>query len=165
MDIKVHKIFKNRGCDEEGNIYNIKKNNKIIIPSIKKSSKYSYFNVGNNITIRTHKFVWECFNDKFSYIDCSYNSLTIDHINGNSFDNRICNLQILTRRENLQKYYNKKFSKFLGVYNISGCICSTICVKGKNIYLGSFKSEEEAAKIFDNKHEELYGNRPNKTIK
>lgn len=81
-----------------------------------------------------------------------------DHINGNGLDNRRCNLRIVTEQENC---YNRKksityagrpcSSKYKGVnldkqYNLWK---SSIQIDKKRIYLGPFKSEEDAARAYD----------------
>lgn len=58
--------------------------------------------VGNNGYIRgpnidLHRFVWSCFNGPIP------EDKQVDHINDNKLDNRLCNLQLLTRTENNQK--------------------------------------------------------------
>lgn len=51
-------------------------------------------NNGKHTYRRVHRLVWESFN---GFIE---NDLTIDHINKNVRDNRLCNLRLLTREEN-----------------------------------------------------------------
>ena len=41
-----------------------------------------------------HRFVWECFNGLIPV------DKVIDHINDNTVDNRLCNLQLVTQQEN-----------------------------------------------------------------
>lgn len=75
----------------------------------------------------------------------------IDHINGNSLDNRKSNLRIAT---NLQNSYNhkgqirqRKNTKYKGTKKNKNCStwCARIRYEGKDIYLGCFKTEKEAA--------------------
>ena len=44
-----------------------------------------------------HRFVWECFNGIIP------DGKVIDHINENKEDDRLCNLQLMTPRENREK--------------------------------------------------------------
>ena len=44
-----------------------------------------------------HRFIWECFNGVIP------EGKVIDHINNNKEDNRLCNLQLLTHKENCKK--------------------------------------------------------------
>lgn len=47
--------------------------------------------------IDVNRFVWECFNGPIP------EAMVIDHINDDKSDNRLCNLQLLTIRENSLK--------------------------------------------------------------
>lgn len=74
---------------------------------------------------------------------------TIDHVNGDSLDNRICNLRSCTQKQNTrnQKVRNTNTT---GVNGVSfdkkrGVFESKICVDGKTIHLGRFKTLGEAS--------------------
>jgi hypothetical protein len=75
----------------------------------------------------------------------------IDHINGNSLDNRKNNLRICTNIENSRNHKGqpllRKYSQFKGVKKNANCKTwsARITVVGKEIYLGSFKTEKFAA--------------------
>lgn len=85
-----------------------------------------------------------------------------DHINGDKLDNRRSNLRICTRSQNImnQPKYQKGLSKFRGVYfhKSSNKWTSSTSMNGKRIFLGYFATEEEAAKAYNMKTKELYGN-------
>ena len=51
-------------------------------------------NTRNKKIVLTHRFVWECYNGIIP------DGLVVDHINDDSIDNRLCNLQLLTPQEN-----------------------------------------------------------------
>jgi len=72
----------------------------------------------------------------------------IDHINGNRSDNRINNLRLATRSENMQNLKRSHIdnkSNMLGAYkHKAGGYFSEICLGGQKKYLGYFKSKEEA---------------------
>jgi len=78
----------------------------------------------------------------------------IDHINNNSLDNRRANLRQATRAQNT---YNRKktrvktSSQFIGAsFNKRiGKWTAHISYKNKKIWLGSFKTELEAARAYD----------------
>ena len=53
-----------------------------------KKSKKNYY---------IHRFVWECFNGLIP------EDKVIDHINNNKENNRLCNLQLITQKENCEK--------------------------------------------------------------
>lgn len=96
----------------------------------------------------------------------------VDHVNGNTLDNRRVNLRICTRAQNARNRHRPnmkkgKTSKFKGVmweprYNHW---YSLIGFNYKQIYLGSFKTEEMAALAYDNKAKELFGEFANPNFK
>lgn len=64
----------------------------------------------------------------------------VDHINGNRLDNRKHNLRICTKQEN-----KMNISIYKGYYYIKNRWIAKIKQNGKQIHLGSFVYEEEAA--------------------
>lgn len=71
----------------------------------------------------------------------------IDHINGDSLDNRICNLRICKHGQNQfnqRGWYNRK-NKYKNVRPGNSKYEAVIGVRGKLIYLGRFNTEDEAA--------------------
>ena len=72
----------------------------------------------------------------------------VDHINGEKLDNRVCNLQIVSQRQNIVKAIDKSnsTSSYIGVsYQKSrGKWTSRICINGKSKWIGRFKTEYEA---------------------
>jgi len=89
----------------------------------------------------------------------------VDHINGNTLDNRKRNLRIVSPTQNnanQKPHTGKKYSKFKGVsYLISGNRSKrwTSCVQyqGRVIRLGYFSTELEAHLAYKKKHLEIYG--------
>ena len=77
----------------------------------------------------------------------------IDHINNNPLDNRLCNLQIVSNRVNTSKDKKEGTSKYLGVHwhKHSSKWRSTIKIKGKSVFLGSFDNEYEAHLAYQEK--------------
>ena len=87
--------------------------------------------------------------------------MVVDHINGNPCDNRRSNLRICTPEQNAynRRMHRNTSSRFKGVsfHRSSGKWIASICCGGKWMYLGSFDDEIEAAKAYDRKARELFG--------
>ena len=105
-----------------------------------------------------HHLVWMWHN--------GYMPDEIDHINGIRDDNRIENLRECTRSQNSanapkRKSYDGKItsSKYKGVYWYKRYQKwkAQIGKDGKMIHLGYFDSERDAAKAYDSKAKELFG--------
>jgi hypothetical protein len=85
--------------------------------------------------------------------------LLIDHTNNNRLDNRKCNLRIVTHSQNAMNRicHKNSSSKYVGVSKINNKWTASIYFKNKNIYLGCFSSEIEAAKARDIATKNYYG--------
>lgn len=86
----------------------------------------------------------------------------VDHINGNTYDNRRSNLRICTNSENQSnKHVSYGQSEYKGVSRSGDRYRkpwrATIKSKGKTISIGVFWTEEEAARAYDAKAKELFG--------
>ena len=130
---------------------------------------YAYVKISNaDITMICDKDIWEKYkthtwfaSDGYAFarvnrkvtkmhrlvVDCP-EGYVVDHINRNSFDNRRENLRVTTQCVNT---INKSVSSvsstgIKGVYKSAYGYRADISVKGKRIYLGSFKTKEEAIK-------------------
>ena len=85
----------------------------------------------------------------------------VDHINGNTLDNRRSNLRVCTKAEDCRNVRKRKntSSKYKGVTrdkNLSKWKVG-IGYNGRRIFLGYYGDEEEAAKMYDEKAREIYG--------
>ena len=103
---------------------------------------------GKHRQILTQRIVAEAFLDDFA------ESLCVDHINGKRFDNRVCNLRMLTQAENnaaFKKKIDGTSSKYRGVSFMKsyGKYEAYITVNGKRRRLGYFDCEKEAAIAFN----------------
>ncbi len=85
--------------------------------------------------------------------------MDVDHRNGNPMDNRRSNLRVCTHQENCQgRRPNKNcLSNYKGVSWFRGKWRVVIGTNKKQLYLGRFSNEEEAAKVYDTKAKELFG--------
>jgi len=88
-------------------------------------------------------------------------SIELDHINGNTLDNRKANLRVCTSRQNSRNSRKRKgcSSRFKGVFwsKNTGKWRASIKNSVKRIHLGYFESESQAAKAYDEKAKELFG--------
>lgn len=76
--------------------------------------------------------------------------MDVDHINGNRLDNRRCNLRVCTRAQNSRNRRKwRPTAKFKGVYEVGSRYRAVICLNGKNVHLGYFGNEPEAAHAYD----------------
>jgi hypothetical protein len=101
-------------------------------------------------TIRMHQFIMN-----------PPKGMVVDHIDGNGLNNRRSNLRICTRPENTRnRRVNPNTSTgFKGVWRDkkTGKCWAQIYFEGKPIRLGSFATAVEAARAYDRKAIELFG--------
>lgn len=99
--------------------------------------------------------------------------IEVDHINHDRLDNRRCNLRLATRKQNMANSpLNKKnTSGYKGVtyspttvgnagrsrYRVSSPWMARIGYEGKRIFIGIYKTKEQAAKAYNDKAIELFG--------
>ena len=100
---------------------------------------------------RIHRLVFLYFHGYFP--------LQIDHIDGNRTNNRIQNLREATSTQNNQNRKAIGASKIKGVYwhKQSKKWVAAICIRRKNIHLGSFEKIEDAALVATKARKELHG--------
>jgi len=96
----VHPIYDLYASSENGNVISIIKK----VPHGGNKTHRGYLNFGVRKHgqsgfkgYQVHRFVWECFNGVIP------DDKVIDHINNNKEDNRLCNLQLLTPKQNCIK--------------------------------------------------------------
>ena len=87
--------------------------------------------------------------------------LVVDHIDHNGLDNRRANLRLCTKQQNNcnTRSFRHKTSKYKGVFKQKGLKkfrALTRCNR-KSIHIGMFESEIDAAKAYDKKARELFG--------
>lgn len=103
----------------------------------------------NGSAIYMHRFITDC-----------PKGMVVDHINGNTLDNRRENLRVCTNAQNLTNTRKKTSNtKYKGVHRQKGRTnyMAVIGHGGKCIYLGTFETEELAAQAYNDKAIELHG--------
>lgn len=99
---------------------------------------------------QAHRLAW-------LYVYGEWPSGEIDHINEDRSDNRISNLRIATRSQNVIRSNPRSKSGFKGVYQDGSRWSAQIRVDRKCIYLGSYGSPEEAADVVSRAHRFAWG--------
>ena len=125
---------------------------KILNPGLTKEgySNVGLYKKGKGRTFRVHILVAMSF---LGHIPDGTHKLVIDHIDNNTLNNNVENLQIITNRENTSKDKKNKTSKYTGVSwhkNKKKWECN-IRIKGKSTFLGYFICEEKASTVYQNK--------------
>ena len=95
----IHPIYQNYGSDENGNIINISNPKKFL--GYKTQYGYMQFSIHETNCKRklyyVHRFVFECFNGKIP------DNKLVSHINQKKDDNRLCNLDLITKNDKYEK--------------------------------------------------------------
>lgn len=79
----------------------------------------------------------------------------VDHINHDTLDNRRCNLRVCTKTENLRnRRSHRGVSKYIGVSRTKQGKWRTGIQRS---YVATFETQEEAARAYDAKAREIYG--------
>ena len=87
--------------------------------------------------------------------------LEVDHINGDSLDNRRKNLRVVTRSQNemnkAKPAHNTSGYKGVSIYRATGKFSAYIEINQKKIHIGYFKTREEAAHVYNQFASQLFG--------
>jgi hypothetical protein len=120
-----------------------------------KPNGYRVIWIGANFM--AHRLAW-------LYVHGSWPAGQIDHINRVRDDNRIANLRVVTHTENMEnrKVQRNNTSGYPGVYpdRCGRRWIARISSKGKWLYLGSFRSAEEASAAYRKAAAELHTHNP-----
>lgn len=105
-------------------------------------------------TVYAHRIAW-------AIVHGEWPSGEIDHINGNSLDNRLVNLREASSSENSMNQKGHKDSlsglKGAGWHAQRGRWVSSIFAKGKRYHLGLFDSPQEAHEAYCKAAKEIHG--------
>jgi hypothetical protein len=98
-------------------------------------------------TKKVHQLVAESF---LGHSTCGY-ELVVNHINFNRIDNRACNLELISQRDNTNSKHIKSTSNYTGVswYKVNKKWVAKIKIKGKTKHLGYFTNEIDASKSYN----------------
>lgn len=109
-----------------------------------------YGNGDRKKNVRMHRFI----------LGVTDMSIQVDHIDRNGLNNQRGNLRIATNQQNsINQAGCDKTSKYKGVYLNKGKhkYSAQIKVNYKSIHIGHFDSEIDAAKAYDRKAKEIFG--------
>jgi len=105
---------------------------------------------GEQQTVLMHRAIWEYHHGSIP------KGKQIDHINGNRLDNRLENLRLVTRHQNMFNACKKKYradtppsSEYKGVSWDKSRDRWVTRITGIKTFIGRFDSEEEAARAYD----------------
>lgn len=96
----------------------------------------------NGRSYYTHRVVWLLHHGAWPDKD-------LDHVNGDPLDNRIENLRECTHFENTRNASGWVGRKYKGVFSVRDKFRAILCFERKNIHLGYFNTEEEAALAYN----------------
>lgn len=83
--------------------------------------------------------------------------MEIDHIDGNGLNNQKHNLRVCTRKENSRNLPSTNKNGYKGVHKSGSKWMAQIWNDGTAVYLGTFLEVEEAARAYDEKAKEIFG--------
>jgi hypothetical protein len=93
---------------------------------------------------KVHHLVWDAFREE------PRKGLDVDHIDGNTINNHLDNLQLLTHRANVAKGHRKNRALPTGVYYLASTkkYIAYAVIQSKTRYLGIYKTPEEASAAY-----------------
>lgn len=89
-----------------------------------------------------HRIIWEIFNGPMP------KGMEIDHKDGNKLNNNISNLRLATSGQNKTNRPKSCAQKYKGVYPNKQGFMTRLMVNGKDIYLGTYPTQEEAYEVY-----------------
>lgn len=109
------------------------------------------------VTYFVHRIVWTHYHG-------AWPTLQIDHINGDSLDNRIANLRLATQQQNSQNMKALRSNNTSGIKGVSWCkLTEKWAAQIADIDLGRYASKAEAIAVRQRAAKELFGEFANET--
>lgn len=75
--------------------------------------------------------------------------MLVDHIDGNGLNNQKSNLRVCNKSQNGMNRQNTSGRIWKGVYPVGKKFVARIQIDGENKYIGTYKTEEAAARAYD----------------
>ena len=142
---KVHPVYNLYAANKAGDVMNIVK--KDIMKGHKKNNGYmactirKYAQRGPKCCL-VHRFIWECFNGLIP------DGKIIDHVNNIKDDNRLCNLQLMTQKENCKKSAEGRDYTFLAKnHQNKKCVKATDCETNEVTHYNSMYAVQQHLQI------------------
>ncbi len=160
---ELKKVFRIRNGNLERINYHYPNGKWTIVENNPQKGNHGYCKVQyNRYMLYYHYIVWVLSTNK----NIPY-GLEIDHINGNRIDNRIENLRLVSHRKNQQ---NKQMHRDGRLAGISLCketkkYIVILWVNIKYIYIGRFKTEQEAHRAYTIACEHIADYKDNKSFR
>ena len=159
---EVKKTFRIRNGNLERLNYHYP-NGKWTVVANRKNNNNGYCQVGlNGGLVMYHNIIWILSTGK--YIP---SGLVVDHINGNRLDSRMENMRLVTDRINNQNMEVHRDGKLVGC-----AFCkhakrykTKIQINSKQIYLGYFKTEQEAHRAYTTACKHIADYKDNKSFR
>jgi hypothetical protein len=123
-------------------------------------SRYRWVYVKRPSSTTGYAFSLDIYREMGKFLVDRPAGMEIDHVNGNGLDNRRSNLRICTSTENRRNRRKPRApgaSRFKGVRPRNEKWRAEIKINGEHRCLGTYASEEDAAKAYDAAARELHG--------
>lgn len=112
-------------------------------------SGYRVAMIGRRL-FQVHRLAW-------LYVHGVWPDGEIDHVNRKRADNRLCNLRVATRVQNIANRAAQNGREMKGITFTRGRWQAQIRKNGRNIYLGLYDTAEEAHSVYFDAARRLYG--------
>lgn len=130
-------------------------NGKFSVPLTRKNGKYyakiNIYEEDKHYLLRLHRIVMGVEDSKYPMVD---------HINGDTLDNRKSNLRLVTNSKNLKNRSKENSNSSTGIRNVSlinNKYVVQLQVQGKNTVLGKFDTLEQAGDFAELMRDKYYG--------